>query len=89
MGGSLATDDGVQEIIDLLESDVIDDPEELLVWLGTDGVVLLKEFLVLRGGLLTIALEILDGPNPDDSCYNAELVRKLNTLFGEFLELPE
>ena len=85
----MATDDGVQEIIDLLESDVIDDPEELLVWLGTDGVVLLKEFLVLRGGLLTIALEILDGPNPDDPCYNAELVGKLNTLFREFLELPE
>lgn len=85
----MSTNDSVQEIIDLLESDVIDDAEELLVWLGTDGVELLKELLVLRKGLLRVALELLDGPNPDDPCYNAELVNKFNEVFSEFIKLPE
>jgi len=73
----------IQEMVDLLESDVIDDAEELLVWLGTDGVELLKELLLLRELVLDVAVAILDNTIPGDPCYDDKLVNKLNDKLKE------
>lgn len=41
-------DDGLWEIIDDLKSDCIDDPEDYLEWLITDGVGWLEELIGYR-----------------------------------------
>ena len=41
----------VKRIVRTLESDCIDDAEDLLVWLGSDGVVILKEYIGLKEGV--------------------------------------
>lgn len=46
----MITDKALREMRKILTSDVIDDPEELLVWLATDGVVLIDEILAAREG---------------------------------------
>lgn len=40
--------ESVKKILKVLESDVIDDPEDLLEWLGSDGIEILKEYLELK-----------------------------------------
>lgn len=48
----------VAHVLKILKSAVIDDPEDLLVWLGTDGIEVLEEYQALKAAQPALALKV-------------------------------
>jgi len=79
-----------QEIIGWLESDVIDDEEEISIWAVQAVPDILRELIGLRELLFDVTLHILDVyADPDDPCYDIALVKKLNEGLSKLLEIGD
>ena len=44
----------VSKVLEILQSDCIDDPEDLLIWLATDGIAVLEEYREMKAAQLSL-----------------------------------
>ena len=70
----MISNDAAREMIATLESDAIDDAEELLIWFGENGADILTELLLLRATMLDVAFTATRTMIPGTATYNREVM---------------